>query len=200
MMTLAPEQCDDAIIKLLQDNGVIVSAGHSNATYEQATTAFDKGIPVATHLFNAMSPLQHRAPGLVGAIYNHPKVMSSIVPDGIHVDFAAVRISKKIMQERLFIITDAVAETTSGEYQHIFKGDRFTLPDGTLSGSALTMMKGTRNCVEHAGIDLEEALRMASLYPAKVIGKSNKLGRIKKGYNAEMVVFDKQFNVLDVIR
>jgi N-acetylglucosamine-6-phosphate deacetylase len=200
IMTLAPEQCDAAIIQLLQDNNVIVSAGHSNATYEQASTAFDNGIPVATHLFNAMSPLQHRAPGLPGAIYNHPAAMSSIVPDGIHVDFAVLRISKKVMQERLFMITDAVAETTSGEYQHIFKGDRYTLPDGTLSGSALTMIKGVKNCVEQAGIDLEEALRMASLYPAKVIGKSNELGRIKKGYNAEMVAFDKQFNVLDVIR
>jgi N-acetylglucosamine-6-phosphate deacetylase len=199
IMTLAPEQCDATIIQLLQDNGVIISAGHSNATYEQATTAFDKGIPAATHLFNAMSPLQHRAPGLPGAIYNHPKVMSSIVPDGIHVDFAMLRISKKVMQERLFIITDAVAEITSGEYQHIFKGDRYTLPDGTLSGSALTMMKGVKNCVQQTGIELGEALRMASLYPAKVIGKSAELGRIKKGYNAEMVVFDKGFNVVDVI-
>jgi N-acetylglucosamine-6-phosphate deacetylase len=199
IMTLAPEQCDASIIQLLQNNGVIISAGHSNATYEQATTAFDNGIPVATHLFNAMSPLQHRAPGLPGAIYNHPKVMSSIVPDGIHVDFAVLRISKKVMQERLFMITDAVAETTSGEYQHVFKGDRYTLPDGTLSGSALTMMKGVKNCVERAGIPLEEALRMASLYPAKAIGQSNEMGRIEKGYNAEMVVFDKEFKVAGVI-
>ncbi len=200
IMTLAPEQCDPAIIKLLQDNGIVVSAGHSNATYEQAYAAFDSGIPVATHLFNAMSPLQHRAPGLPGAIYNHPTVMSSIVPDGIHVDFAVLRISKKIMQDRLFMITDAVAATSEGAYQHVFKGDRYTLPDGTLSGSALTMMKGVKNCVEHAGIDLEEALRMASLYPAKVIGLSGDLGKIEKNYKAEMVVFDRAFNVLEVIR
>jgi N-acetylglucosamine-6-phosphate deacetylase len=199
MMTLAPEQCDDTIIKLLQDNGVIVSAGHSNATYEQATTAFNNGIAVATHLFNAMSPLQHRAPGMAGAIYNHPKVMSSIVPDGIHVDFAAVKISKKIMNERLFIITDAVVETLNGEYQHIFKADRYTLPDGTLSGSALTMMKGVKNLTENVGIGLEEALRMASLYPANVIGKSKELGKIESGYRAELVVFDKAFNIQTVI-
>lgn len=199
IMTLAPEQCDDEIIKLLQDNGVVVSAGHSNASYTQAMDAFGKGIAATTHLFNAMSPLQHRAPGLVGAIYNHPTVRSSIVPDGIHVDFAAIKISKKQMNERLFIITDAVAETRSGEYQHIFKGDRYTLPDGTLSGSALTMIKAVRNLVEQVNIPLEEALRMASLYPAQVIGRSGEWGRIEKSYSAEFVVFDQEFNVIEVV-
>ncbi len=199
IMTLAPEQCDDSIVKLLQDNGVLVSAGHSNATYDQAMDAFGKGITTTTHLFNAMSPLQHRAPGLVGAIYNHASVCSSIVPDGIHVDFAAVKISKKQMNERLFIITDAVAETLSGEYQHIFKGDRYTLPDGTLSGSSLTMMRGVQNLVEKVNIPLEEALRMASLYPAQVVGLANEFGKIEKGYCAEFVVFDKDFNVMKVV-
>jgi N-acetylglucosamine-6-phosphate deacetylase len=199
IMTLAPEKCNPDCIKLLQDNGVVVSAGHSNATYEEATTAFNNGIPIATHLFNAMSPLAHRAPGLPGAIYNHPTVMSSIVPDGIHVDFAVLRISKKVMQERLFMITDAVAATSSGPYAHVFKGDRYTLPDGTLSGSALTMMKCVKNCVEKADINLEEALRMASLYPAKAIGVDNEYGKIEKGYKAAMVVFDNDYKVNQVI-
>ncbi|MEO5682650.1 MAG: N-acetylglucosamine-6-phosphate deacetylase [Chitinophagaceae bacterium] len=188
IMTIAPEQCDDAIIQLLLDNGIIISAGHSNATYKEGLAAFDKGISAATHLFNAMSPLQHREPGLVGAIYNHPAVKSSIVPDGIHVDFAALRISKKIMQERLFIITDAVTATNSGDYPHVFKGDRYTMPDGVLSGSALTMMQGVKNLVQEAGIDLEEALRMASLYPAQVIGMDKQLGRIEKGYKANLII------------
>jgi N-acetylglucosamine-6-phosphate deacetylase len=199
MMTLAPEQCDAAIIKLLLDNGVLLSAGHSNATYQQSMHGFDLGIPAATHLFNAMSPLQHRTPGLVGAIYDHPSAMSSIVADGIHVDFVAVRVSKKIMHERLFLITDAVAETNTGAYQHHFKENRFCLPDGTLSGSALTMMKAVKNCVQKAGIDAEEALRMASLYPARLIGRSNELGKIEKGYKAEFVVFDKAFDVIQTI-
>ena len=199
IMTLAPEQCDDSIVQLLIKNGIVVSAGHSNATYDEATRAFDKGIPVATHLFNAMSPLQHRGPGLPGAIFNHPTAMSSIVPDGIHVDFAAVKISKKQMGERLFIITDAVAENSVGEYQHVFKGDRYTLPDGTLSGSALTMMKGVKNLVEKAGLELPEALRMASLYPARAIGISNSYGKIEKGYTAEFVIFDRQLNAEGVI-
>jgi len=199
IMTIAPEQCDDEIVQLLLDNGIVISAGHSNAGYEQGLAAFDKGINAATHLFNAMSPLQHREPGLVGAIYNHPEVRSSIVPDGIHVDFAVVRISKKIMQERLFIITDAVTATTAGDYPHVFKGDRYTMPDGTLSGSALTMMKGVKNLITEVGISLEEALRMASLYPAQVVGMDKELGRIEKGYKADFVAFDDEFNVVSMI-
>jgi len=199
IMTLAPEQCDEAIVQLLQDNGVVVSAGHSNATYKEGIAAFDKGINAATHLFNAMSPLQHREPGLVGAILDHPKVMSSIVPDGIHVDFAALRISKKIMQERLFIITDAVTATNGGEYPHVFAGNRFTLPDGTLSGSALTTIKGVKNLITRAGIPLEEALRMASLYPAQVMGKDKEWGRVEKGYAASFVVLDEGAGEAEVI-
>ena len=195
IMTIAPEQCDEDVIRLLQNEGIVISAGHSNATYDEGISAFDKGIKTATHLFNAMSGLQHRAPGLVGAIYDDGRVRSSIVPDGIHVDFAALRISKKIMQDRLFIITDAVTETGTGEYPHVFKGDRYTMPDETLSGSALTMMKGVKNLVTGAGIELGEALRMASLYPAQVVGMDDKLGRTEKGYAADLVVFDQAFEI-----
>lgn len=195
MITIAPECCDEEVIKVLLTSNILVSAGHSNAVYEEATRAFNNGIPTATHLFNAMSPFQSREPGMVGAIYDHPEVMSSIVCDGVHVDFASVRISKKIMKERLFFITDAVAEVSTGEYQHMFKGDRYTLPDGTLSGSSLTMMKSVKNAVEHAGIDLAEALRMASLYPAKLLGNDCRLGKIEKGYEGSFVIFDEGWEV-----
>ena len=136
---------------------------------------------------------------MVGAIYDHPSVISSIVADGIHVDFAALRISKKILGDRLFLITDAVAETSSGPYQHIFKTDRYVIPDGTLSGSALTIMKAVKNCVQHMGVELEEALKMGSLYPAKVIGMENEVGLIEKNYEASFVVFDKELEVVEVI-
>ena len=199
MMTLAPECCDPEIADLLLQQGVLVSAGHSNATYRQAMEAFNRGIPAATHLFNAMSAFQSREPGMVGAIYDHPAVVSSVVCDGVHVDFAALRISKQIMKERLFFITDAVTPTAAGEYQHVFKGDRYTLPDGTLSGSSLTMMQCVRNAVQHVGIALDEALRMATLYPARLLRDQLPLGMIAKGYSASFVVFDHELNVVEVL-
>ena len=136
---------------------------------------------------------------MVGAIYDHPDVTSSMVADGIHVDFASLRISKKILGDRLFLITDAVAETSTGPYQHIFKNDRYVIPDGTLSGSALTMMQAVKNCVEHIGIDLQEALRMGSTYPAKLLGLDNEFGMIAKNYKTSFVVFDKELNVVELI-
>lgn len=200
MITLAPEQCSDEVIQLLLDHDIIVSAGHSNATCQQATGSFNKGITAVTHLFNAMSPLQSREPGMVGAVYDHAAVNSSIVCDGVHTDFAAVRISKKIMKERLFLITDAVTETTEGVYKHIFSNDRYTLPDGTLSGSALTMIKAVNNCVDHVGMAFEEALCMASLYPARVAKLDQQLGKIEKGYKADLVCLSKQREVKTVFR
>ncbi len=199
MMTLAPEQCDRACIELLLQSGIVVSAGHSNATYDEAVSGFYQGIPAATHLFNAMSPLQGRQPGMVGAIYDHNDVRSSIVCDGVHVDYASIRISKKIMQDRLFFITDAVAEVQYGEYIHLFKEDHYTLPDGTLSGSALTMLQAVRNGVEKAGIPLPEALRMASLYPATVLGLQDRYGCIQPGAIGDFVLLDEQLNLLQVI-
>lgn len=199
IITMAPENCTPAQIKALRDAGVVVSGGHSNATYEQATAGFNAGIDAATHLFNAMSPLQSRAPGIVGAIYDHDRVCSSVVVDGMHVDFAAVRISKKIMGERLFLITDAVTSSNTGDYLHTLKDGRYVTPAGVLSGSSLTMLQAVKNCVEKVGIPLEEALRMGALYPARVIGKDTVMGRIAAGYQADMVVFDDHYQVLRCI-
>jgi N-acetylglucosamine-6-phosphate deacetylase len=194
MITLAPEVCSAKIIALIRSYGVNVSAGHSNANYQEGVEAFDTGITAATHLFNAMSPLQHREPGLVGAILNHPSVMCSIIPDGYHVDFAALTIAKKVMGERLFIITDAVTETDEGYYPHQLDGDKY-VANGILSGSALTMMRGVKNCVVKAGIGLDEALRMASLYPAKVLGLDNESGKIEEGFKADFVMVTRDLEV-----
>jgi N-acetylglucosamine-6-phosphate deacetylase len=199
MMTLAPECCDPQLVKQLQEAGILVSAGHSNATYEQAYAAFDNGIPAATHLFNAMSALQSRAPGMVGAIYDHDRICASVVADGIHVDFTAIRISKKIMGPRLFLITDAVAESRTGDYIYLFKKDRYVNAQGTLSGSCLTMMQAVKNCVQKVGIPLEEALRMASAYPAALAGMGKELGRIAAGYRASMVAFNDELQVVSMM-
>ena len=175
----------------------MVSAGHSNATYEQAMEAFNNGINVATHLYNAMSAFQHRAPGLPGAIFDHGKVRASIIPDGYHVDFAAVRIARQIMKDRLFVITDAVTETEAGFYQHKLVGDKYE-SYGILSGSALTMNKAVSNLVKNAGIDLGEAFRMCSLYPARIMNLDHSLGKIENGFTASIVALDNDLNVIKV--
>jgi N-acetylglucosamine-6-phosphate deacetylase len=197
MITLAPERVDPSIIHLLLDHGVVISAGHSNATYEEGVKGFAHGIQTTTHLFNAMSPLHHRDTGLPGAVFQTPNVYASIIADGIHVDYQTLSISKKLLKERLFLITDAVEENLEGAYVHVKQKDRFTLPDGTLSGSNLTLLTAVKNCVAHAGISLEEALRMATLYPAQLI-KAGERGRIEVGAKADLIVFDKEFAVKDV--
>jgi N-acetylglucosamine-6-phosphate deacetylase len=194
IMTLAPEMCDAEIIKLLKDNGVVISAGHSNATFAEAVAGYENGITTTTHLFNAMSPIHHRDTGLPGAVYLSKNVYASIIADGIHVDFNALKISKKIMQERLFLITDAVEEVKEGAYVHVKKEDRFTLPDGTLSGSKLTLLKAVQNCVEHAEIPLDEALRMASTYPAQVMNLSDR-GKIDVGCKANLTIFSEDYQI-----
>ena len=193
MMTVAPEMCPPEVLDFLcEQTEVVISAGHSNATFQQAQAAFAGGIRVATHLFNAMSPLQHRAPGLPGAIFNHPDVRVSLVPDGHHVDFEVIKIAKKLLQERLFLITDAVTENPDGQYAHRLDGDKYVVADGTLSGSALTMLKAVKNCVQHAGIELEEALRMASAYPAQVMGLEHRFGKIEAGRTENFVLLNAQ--------
>jgi N-acetylglucosamine-6-phosphate deacetylase len=183
IITVAPEVCSDEVLQLLQEAGIIISAGHSNATLEEGKSAFAKGVQSTTHLFNAMSPLHHRQPGLpVAALQYAPA--ASIIPDGIHVHYEMVKLAKAAMGERLFFITDAVTECSIGPYQHVLNGDHYTLPDGTLSGSALTLQQGVMNAVRHCGIPLEEALRMTSLYPAKLMGMENRFGKIAPGYPA----------------
>lgn len=198
MMTLAPERCDPELIRLLIETGVRVSAGHTNATYAEALRGFDLGIPAATHLFNAMTPLGHRAPGMAGAILDRGGIYTSIVADGHHVDFAVIRLAKRLLGDKLYLITDAVTANTEGVYQHQLEGDKYVLPNGTLSGSALTMIKAVQNCVEEVQIPLDEALRMASLYPARVMGLDGRLGAIRPGMEASLVWFDKDYQVRKV--
>lgn len=199
IITLAPEVCSKEVIDLIRSAGIKIFAGHSNATYKQAIQSFDNGIHAVTHLYNAMSPLQHRNPGLVGATFDHSQIMASIIPDGFHVDHAAVSIAKKIMQQRLFVITDAVTTTTEGYYQHQPDEDKYTA-DNILSGSALTMYKALQNLVKHVGIETGEALRMCSLYPAQVMGLDDQLGMIAKGYRSNMVLLPELLDSTDELR
>ena len=197
MMTVAPELLDDSCLDLLLESGILLSAGHSAARFAEGIAAFDKGIQATTHLWNAMSAFHHRETGLSGATFRHPQARASIIVDGIHVDYEAVRLSKQLLDRRLFLITDAVAPCSTGIYQHLLNKDHFTLPDGTLSGSALTLLKAIQNCVEHVGIALDEAIRMATLYPAALLGRSD-IGQFVEGSRANILVFKEDFSVQNV--
>ena len=198
MITIAPEVCSEEVIHLIKSYGIVISAGHSNATYEQAMASFEKDITTITHLYNAMSPLQHRAPGLVGAAFNHQSIRASIIPDGHHVDFSAITIAKKIMGSRLFAITDAVTETSTGPYQHQLAGDKYE-SNNILSGSAISMHQAFVNLVEKIGIDQDEALRMCSLYPAEVMGCQEQYGKIAPGFTAQFLVLNNDLSVAEII-
>lgn len=201
-VTLAPEHNKLEHIEKLTKAGIVVSIGHTNATYAEARRSFEAGISFATHLFNAMTPMAGREPGVVGAIYDTPDVYAGIIADGFHVDYANIRIAHKIKGEKLVLVTDATAPAGAEMDHFIFVGKKVYYRDGkcvdengTLGGSALTMIEAVQNTVEHAGIALDEALRMATLYPARAIGVDNKLGRIKKGMIANLTVFDRDFNI-----
>lgn len=194
IITLAPEVCSREVIALIRSYNIVVSAGHSNATCEQAKESFSYGVETVTHLYNAMSPLLHRLPGLVGAAFDHDVVKASIIPDGHHVDFAAVRIAKKVMGERLFVITDAVTETSTGNYPHHLEGDKY-VANGILSGSALTMNKAVKNLVQQADITMAEAIRMCSLYPARLLNLVKDKFLLKEGAVAEMIVLKEDFEI-----
>lgn len=198
MITLAPEVCSREVVALIRSYNIIVSAGHSNATCEEAKESFACGVETVTHLYNAMSPLLHRMPGVVGATFDHDVVKASIIPDGYHVDFSAVRIAKKVMGERLFVITDAVTATSTGNYPHTLDGDKY-VANGILSGSALTMNKAVKNLVRQADITLAEAVRMCSLYPARLLNLVKDRFLLKEGAAAEMIVLSEDFGVIKYI-
>jgi N-acetylglucosamine-6-phosphate deacetylase len=195
LLTLAPEVLEPVALAVLQKANVVLSAGHSNASYEQAQQAFKQGFTAATHLFNGMSPLTGRAPGLVGAVFDDPAVRASIVADGRHCAYASVRISHRLLGSRLFLISDATAATTTGPYRFQPQDDYFVDEQGTLAGSGLTLLQAVRNCVQHVGLPLAECLRMASLYPAQVLGLDQHLGRIAPGYQADLCLLDKTLAV-----
>ncbi|MBO8133609.1 N-acetylglucosamine-6-phosphate deacetylase [Dickeya fangzhongdai] len=203
-ITLAPEMVSTTVIRQLTAAGIVVSAGHSNATWEQAKQGFAAGIRFATHLFNAMPALAGREPGLVGAVYDAPEVYCGIIADGRHVSWANIRNSKRIKGDKLVLVTDATAPAGSDIDRFTFAGKTIYYRDGicvdehgTLSGSALTMIDAVRNCVEHAGIALDEALRMATLYPARAIGEDHRLGSIETGHVANLTVLTRDFDILN---
>lgn len=205
-VTLAPENTNPAHIQQLVSAGIIVSVGHSNATYQECMQGFEAGIHFGTHLYNAMSSITGREPGVVGAIYDSRDVYAGIIADGHHVDYANIRLSHRVMGERLILVTDAVtpAGTDIPSFDFVgtevfYRNGKCISANGTLGGSALTMIEAVENTVKHVGVPLDESLRMASLYPAKAIGVDAKLGSISKGKIANLTAFDDNFTVTTTI-
>lgn len=192
-MTIAPEMFAPEVLTLLKNSHIMCSMGHSDATFEEAQNA---GITRITHLFNAMSQWQSRALGLVGASFRS-EAWTSIIADGLHCDFESLRLAKQLKGEKLFLITDAVTHDQSGPYIFSKTGPRFTNEAGVLSGSALSMDEAIRNCVNHAGISAEEAIRMATVYPAEV-ANLNDLGIIEVGKRACLVHLSDDLHVKQV--
>lgn len=187
MMTIAAELQDEEVISYLVDQGIILSLGHSDADFNQATTAYNKGFKTTTHLFNAMPSIHHRAPNLPVAVMNHPSAMASIIADGCHVDLEVVKMTYKAMKDRLFLITDAVTACEIGPYQHVLKGDKFVTADGTLSGSNITLLQAVQNCVAHCDIPIGEALKLATINPALLMGILSTKGALNIGSDADLL-------------
>jgi len=205
-VTLAPEMVEPDVIRKLADAGIVVSAGHSNATLKEAKVGFRAGITFATHLYNAMPYITGREPGLAGAIFDEPDVYCGIIADGLHVDYANVRNAKRLKGDKLCLVTDATAPAGANIEQFIFAGKTIYYrnglcvdENGTLSGSALTMIEGVRNLVEHCSIALDEVLRMATLYPARAIGVDKKLGSIAPGMVANLTAFTHDYKIIKTI-
>ncbi|KHJ54512.1 N-acetylglucosamine-6-phosphate deacetylase [Aureimonas altamirensis] len=208
ILTVATESVTPHQIGVLAANGIIVSIGHSDATFEDAKRAFESGARGVTHLFNAMSQLGHRSPGLVGAALETPGVWCGIIADGYHVHPAAIgtALRAKRGQGTMMAITDAMP--TVGVEAGVFElngrtvrrsDGRLTLDDGTLAGSDLTMIGAVQYLVGAIGVPLEEALRMASLYPATFLGLQGERGALTEGLRADMVWMDDALNLRGVL-
>lgn len=205
-LTLAAENGTADHIEKFVEAGIIVSLGHSNATFAQAKQRIAQGISFATHLHNAMSPISSgRDGGVVGAVLDSD-IYTGIIVDGLHVDWSNVRIATKVKGNKLVIVTDAVAPAGANIDHFIFVGKKVLFRDGkcvdefgSLGGAAVTMIESIRNMTQHTDLPLDEILRMCTLYPARAIHVDDKLGSIEAGKIANLAVFDNQFNVLGTV-
>ncbi|MGH6858859.1 MAG: N-acetylglucosamine-6-phosphate deacetylase, partial [Phyllobacterium sp.] len=206
LTTVAPETVPAEKIRAMADAGVIVSLGHSGASYEVAVDASDAGATMVTHLFNAMSQLGHRSPGMVGAALQSDALSAGLIADGFHVDRASMSIALRAKKgpARIFLVTDAmstigtdITSLTLNGRTITRAGGRLTLADGTLAGADLDMISAIRFIHRELGLTLDEALRMASLYPAQAIRIDHHRGRLAPGYAADIVHLD---DGLDIAR
>ncbi len=203
MMTLAPEVTSPGVIQRLAAAGVILSAGHTNATAEEVEAARRHGLRGFTHLFNAMSQMSARAPGAVGAALADPDSYCGLIVDGKHVDPRVLRVALNAKRhDRFMLVTDAMPSVGTEERTFQLQGRTITVVDGycvdeqgTLAGTALDMASAVRNAIELLGVPLEEAARMAGEYPAEFLRRGSDLGRIAPGFRADLVAADEDLTV-----
>jgi N-acetylglucosamine-6-phosphate deacetylase len=205
LVTLAPERTTPRLIRKLADTGVIISAGHTNATYAQIRTALEHGVTGFTHLFNAMSQLTGREPGAVGAALEDANSWCGIIVDGHHVHPAVLRVairSKRL--DRFMLVSDAMPSVGAPNKSFNLQGRPISVADnmcvdedGRLAGSDIDMATAVRNAPEMLGIDLAQSARMASEYPAQFLGLDRDLGRIAAGYRANLVLVDSDVRVVE---
>ena len=203
ILTLAPEKTNAGQIKTLTKAGIIVNAGHTDATAMQIKSALDEGLRGFTHLYNAMSHMTARDPGVVGAALDDENSWCGIIVDGHHVDPISVRVACAAKPRgKLCLVTDAMATVGSDNDEFELYGTtikeqqgRLINSEGRLAGSAISMIDAVRTCHHKVGIELDECLRMASLYPAEYLDVNHYLGKIKPGFRADLVHFDDDFRV-----
>jgi N-acetylglucosamine-6-phosphate deacetylase len=204
LVTLAPELPGAIeIISYLVSRGVIVSAGHTMASFEQAKAGLDAGIRYATHIFNAMRTLNHREPGPVGTFLGDPDCIVGLIPDGIHIHPEIIRLIWKLKGgEGLNLITDAIAALGMspgryliGDNQIVVSDTDSRLVDGTLAGSVLSMDQALRNLIEFTQCPLNQALATITTTPASLLGECDKRGRIAPGYQADLVLLTPDLKV-----
>ncbi|EHI97780.1 N-acetylglucosamine-6-phosphate deacetylase [Clostridium sp. DL-VIII] len=205
-ITLAPE-VDGAkeLIKYIADSGVICSLGHTNATYEEMLEAIKCGASHSTHLYNAMTPLNHRNPGAVGAVFDS-NITTETISDGIHISYPALRIAyNQKGTDNVLLISDAMmaccmpnGEYSLGGQKVIVINDEARLENGALAGSVLTLDKAIRNVYKNSDIPLYEIVKMASFNGAKHCKVDDHKGQIKEGYDADLVLFDDDINIKKV--
>ena len=205
MVTVAPETVTCEQISQLSEAGVTVSIGHSNATFEQTNKALNAGARGFTHLFNAMSGLTGREPGVIGAALNDDASYCGIIVDLHHVHPQSCALATKCKgSERMILVTDAMSHVGSDLVTEQFsgmeisrEGDRLTVPGGRLAGSALDMATAVRNTVNAVGLPLQDALQMASSNPAAFLRLDKKYGKLAVGYQADMVALNDNLEVTD---
>ncbi len=206
ILTIAPEiftpQQRETLHQVM--GSTLLSLGHSNATYAQAMSAFDTGVALATHLYNAMRGFESREPGVVGAIFDHPTVRASLIADGFHCDPVTIRLAHRLLGNRLFLISDATfANPPRPSLAHEdfiiqYHEGRYTNQAGKLAGSSITLLDAIRVCVNEARLPLADTLRMASIIPAEIMGLGDQVGRIQSGYIANVVRLDKALTIQGV--